>query len=49
MSTDYADQIATAILADHAIQPHWNRSGGQIAALLAEAARKGYELGMSES
>ncbi|GAB2699160.1 hypothetical protein BKA24_001760 [Microbacterium marinum] len=39
------EQIAAAVLAAHAIQPHWNRNGEQVAALLAEAveaAREGY-------
>lgn len=32
-----SEQIADDVLADHAIKPHWQRSGEQIAALLAEA------------
>lgn len=43
--SDSADKIAANVLAAHAIQPHWVRTGEQIAALLAEAAREGYALG----
>jgi hypothetical protein len=37
--------IARRVLDSHAIQPHFRRDGEQIAALLAEAARLGYEMG----
>lgn len=37
--------IARRVLDSHAIQPHFQRDAEQIAALLAEAARLGYEMG----
>lgn len=37
--------IARRVLDGHAIQPHFRRDGEQIAVLLAEAARLGYEMG----
>ncbi len=33
------EQIAQQVLANHAIQPHWVRTGEQIAILLAEAVK----------
>lgn len=47
--SDYADKIAADVLREHAIQPHWVRNGEQVAALLAEAARAGYALGLGVS
>lgn len=44
-AADYGDKIASDVLDAHAIQPHFVRTGEQIATLLAEAARRGYELG----
>ena len=37
MSTKTPEQIAQATLDNHAIKPHWNRNGKQIAELIAEA------------
>lgn len=37
--------IARRVLDSHAIQPHFQRDAEQIAVLLAEAARLGYEMG----
>ncbi|MGO1566436.1 MAG: hypothetical protein ACTHXC_00300 [Brachybacterium sp.] len=34
------EEIAQAVLDEHAIKPHWNRSGEQIFDLLAEAVRR---------
>lgn len=37
-----AREVATHVLAYHAIQPHWNRTGDQILPLLIEAAERGH-------
>jgi hypothetical protein len=34
------EQIADAVLKEHAIQPHWNRTGEQCRALLIEAVKE---------
>ncbi|MDY0829119.1 hypothetical protein SK224_08255 [Microbacterium sp. BG28] len=33
------EEVAAATLKAHAIQPHWNRTGDQVAGLIAEAVR----------
>lgn len=38
------EDLAERVLANHAIQPHWNRTGAQVAALLTEAIRAAREI-----